>query len=149
MQLNTYLAFNGNCEQALTFYADIFDGKLELMRFRDAPPCEGMDAPPPDQIMHGCVTVGDYSLMGTDAMMSGPFQPITGAHVVINVDAVDKAEELFAALSRGRPDIHADGKDVLGGALRYLHRPFWHAVDDQLHSPGLTLAMDCTAHRWA
>ncbi|MEO7916993.1 MAG: VOC family protein [Dokdonella sp.] len=100
MQLNTYLAFNGNCEQALTFYADIFDGKLELMRFRDAPPCEGMEAPPPDQIMHGCVTMGDYSLMGTDAMMSGPFQPIAGAHVVINVDSVDKAEELFAALSR-------------------------------------------------
>lgn len=100
MQLNTYLAFNGNCEQALTFYADIFDANLELMRFRNAPPCEGMDAPPPDYIMHGCVTIGGCSVMGTDAMMAGPFQPITGAHVVITVDDVDKAEELFAALSR-------------------------------------------------
>ncbi len=38
MQLQSYLAFNGNCEEAINFYKDVFDGELEtLMRFKDAP----------------------------------------------------------------------------------------------------------------
>ncbi len=101
MKLNTYLQFNGNCEAALSFYADIFNGKLELMRFRDAPPCEGMDAPPPDNVMHGCVSFADQSLMGTDSTMGETAQPISGAHIVINIDDVTHAEELFAALAHG------------------------------------------------
>ena len=101
MKLNTYLQFNGNCEAALSFYADIFNGKLELMHFRDAPPCEGMPTPPPDHVMHGCVTFADQSLMGTDATMGEPAQVMSGAHIVINTDDATHAEELFAALALG------------------------------------------------
>lgn len=100
MKLNTYLQFNGNCEAALTFYGEIFNGKVELMHFRDAPPCEGMDAPPPDHVMHGCVTFADQTLMGTDATMAAAAEPMKGAHVVINTDDTEQAEELFAALAR-------------------------------------------------
>lgn len=101
MKLNTYLQFNGNCEAALSFYAEIFNGKVDLMRFRDAPPCEGMDAPPPDHIMHGCMTFADQSLMGTDATMGAQAESMKGAHVVINTDDATQAEEIFAALELG------------------------------------------------
>lgn len=38
MQLQSYLAFNGNCEEAINFYKDVFNGEIEtLMRFKDAP----------------------------------------------------------------------------------------------------------------
>ncbi len=38
MQLNPYLFFNGNCETALTFYAQCLDGKITAMqRNADAP----------------------------------------------------------------------------------------------------------------
>lgn len=113
MKLNTYLQFNGNCEAALNFYADIFDGKVELMRFRDAPPCEGMTAPPPDHVMHGCVTFADQSFMGTDATMSESAQPMSGAHVVINTADVTQAEELFAALAHN------------GSVQMPLEKTFW------------------------
>ncbi|MFZ2234763.1 MAG: VOC family protein [Dokdonella sp.] len=101
MKLNAYLQFDGNCEAAWSFYAEIFNGKVELMRFRDAPPCEGRDAPPPDHVMHGCVTFADQSLMGTDATMGAAAESMKGAHAVINTDDVTQAEYLFAALEPG------------------------------------------------
>ena len=32
MQLNPYLTFNGDCEQAFKFYAEVLGGKIEMMR---------------------------------------------------------------------------------------------------------------------
>ena len=38
MKLLTYLAFDGNCEGAMNFYKDIFDGEIVMLsRFKDMP----------------------------------------------------------------------------------------------------------------
>ena len=45
MRLNTYLSYDGNCEEAINFYKDILDAEITtFMRFADAPPT-AMDVP--------------------------------------------------------------------------------------------------------
>ena len=35
--VNPYLAFKGNCKEAMEFYKSVFGGELELMDFSSAP----------------------------------------------------------------------------------------------------------------
>lgn len=37
ISINPYLNFPGNCKQAMNFYKDIFNGKLDLMPFEGSP----------------------------------------------------------------------------------------------------------------
>ena len=39
MKCDVYLTFDGDCEEALTFYQDIFDGEFQvMMRYKEGPP---------------------------------------------------------------------------------------------------------------
>ena len=41
MQLNPYLSFNGQCEAAFTFYAQVLDGKnIAMLTYGDSPIAE-------------------------------------------------------------------------------------------------------------
>lgn len=44
--VNPYLTFNGNCEEAFTFYKSVFGGDFPYVgRFKEMPPIEGMNVP--------------------------------------------------------------------------------------------------------
>lgn len=102
MRLKHYLSFNGDCRQALTWYAELLGGQVVAMqRFGDTPGCEDLPDELKTRILHGRVDVGAFSLMGTDATPDHPYQGVTGAHVVIDLDDLEQAESLYAALSDG------------------------------------------------
>lgn len=60
-----YIHFQGNCAEAMAFYAVVFDGAVTMTRYRDAPDfapgTEGADL-----VMHATLTVADRILMGGD-----------------------------------------------------------------------------------
>ena len=61
-----YIHFQGQCAEALAFYATVFGGtNLQTMRYADGPeaPPAWQDSP---RIMHGQVTIGDGTLMASD-----------------------------------------------------------------------------------
>ena len=64
MQLNSYLTFNGNCEEAFHFYQQVLGGKIEAMIAHAGTPAE---AHTPvewrDKIMHARLNVGSSTLM--------------------------------------------------------------------------------------
>jgi PhnB protein len=67
VQLNAYLSFNGDCEEAFTFYAECLDGKLgEIFRYAGTPMAN--DVPPDwqNKVMHTSLTIGEHVLMGGD-----------------------------------------------------------------------------------
>lgn len=102
MKTNTYLQFNGNCEQALHFYQKALDAKLAmLMRYGDAPPdamsCKEMS----DKIMHGRLTFGDDCVIMASDSPPDRFSPPAGFSVSLNVETAKEAEQLFNALSEG------------------------------------------------
>lgn len=100
-----YLQFNGNCREAMEFYKNCFGGKLELMTFADAPEnaCPQGSMPDhmgKDNIMHACLTNGDFTLMASDNPMGAP---VMGDNISINIqcETIPQTQELFKALSEG------------------------------------------------
>ncbi|MFI8481105.1 VOC family protein [Pseudomonas sp. NPDC078700] len=103
MKINSYLTFDGNCEEAFNFYAQCLGGKIEgLMRFADIP-CEDAQIPPgsEERIMHMRLLVGDQVLMGSDSCPMQPYEGIKGNSVALNLDCTDEGERIFNALAKG------------------------------------------------
>ena len=101
MKIHAYLMFDGQCEAAFNRYAEVFGGKLELMRYADSP--EDMEVPAEYQqrVMHVCLTVGEQLLMASDNLPQYPYEGIKGCSVSLQVDSVPEAERLYEALSAG------------------------------------------------
>jgi PhnB protein len=99
MQLNPYLVFNGQCEEAFKFYEKVLGGKITGLMTHGNSPMASQVAPEwRDKIMHAHMTVGDYVLMGSDAPPQH-FQKPQGFSVSIVVKTTEEAERIFAALS--------------------------------------------------
>jgi len=99
MKLNTYLQFNGNCEEALKFYEKALGAKLVfMMRYGEAPASEQCSKEMAAKIMHGRIVAGDNVLMASDCPPDR-YQPPGGFSISVNVDSAAEAERYFAALS--------------------------------------------------
>jgi PhnB protein len=97
MQLTPYIMFNGNCEEAMNFYAGALGGEIKEFSRYEGSPAEGM-SDDKSKVMHARMVAGDSSIMGADAQ-----QPAQGnnVHLSLNFDSVEKGEKIFAALSEG------------------------------------------------
>jgi PhnB protein len=101
MQLNTYLVFNGRCEEAFKFYEQSLGGKIAAMFTHAGTPAA--EHVPPEwlkKIMHVRLEVGDCVLMGSDAPPDRYKQP-QGFSVNIAVEKPEEAERIFGALAEG------------------------------------------------
>jgi PhnB protein len=101
MQLNTYLLFDGNCEEAFHFYTKNLGGKVQsLMRFESSP--AAADVPPDWQrkVLHARIRIGDVVLMASDAP-PGRYSVPKGFAVTLGTDTPEEAERLFKVLASG------------------------------------------------
>ena len=99
MYLSSHLAFDGTCDEAMTFYANLFEGKVQFkMTWGEAP----MPSAPEDKdkIMHMSVTVGQTSIMCADSP-TGRHLKAQGIVESISISDLAKAESVFKALSEG------------------------------------------------
>lgn len=95
--INPYLTFPGNCEQAMTFYKDVFDGDLETMPYEESP----VDVPDDykNKLMHATLRFGKAVLMAADAQPGQEINFGDGIHISVNVPTVDLAEQYFNQLA--------------------------------------------------
>jgi PhnB protein len=101
VQLNTYLIFNGNCEEAFKFYERCLGGKIEAMMTHEGTPAAGqVPAEWSKKIMHARMTVDGYLLMGSDAPPE-QYRIPGGFSVNIGVKDAAQAERIFHALAEG------------------------------------------------
>jgi PhnB protein len=134
MQLNPYLLFNGNCEEAFNFYAKCLGGKIvAIARYEGSP--MGQSVPPEwsKKVMHARLTFGDAVLMGSDPP-PGHQEAMKGFQVNINLSDPTEADGVFQALAENGTVADADPEDVLGCPLRPADRSVRHALDDQLRA---------------
>lgn len=99
MQLNSYLHFNGRCEEAFKFYEKLLGGKIEAIFPHEGTPAA--EHVPPEwrkKIMHARLNVGDQVLMGSD-VPPGHYNQPQGFRVNISVKNPADAERIFKALS--------------------------------------------------
>ena len=103
--LNIYITFDGNCEEAFTFYKSVLGGEYaSIMRFSDLPPSQGMTIPEEHQkrIMHISLPVSeDHILMGSDigGDWAADFREGNNFSVSISADTREEADRLFHGLS--------------------------------------------------
>lgn len=102
MQLTPYIMFNGNCEEALNFYAQAFHGEIkDLMRFEGSP-VENMSADK-QKVMHAHFAVdGKIIFMAADGGDQGSSASKGGMmHLSINFQSGEEQQKVFEALSEG------------------------------------------------
>lgn len=102
MELAPYIIFNGNCEEALNFYAKALGGQIkDLRRYEEAPPGEAITKNK-QKVMHATFFANGLFFMASDAhdesSAPGKNGPI---HLSINFDSVEEEEKIFNALSQG------------------------------------------------
>lgn len=115
---NTYLTFNGNCEEAFKFYQSVFGGEFAYLgRFNEIPATENYQVPEADKnkVMHVSLPIGASILMGSDCGgdWAPSFQQGNNFSVSISADSKAEADKLFSELS-------ADGKITMP-----LNHTFW------------------------
>jgi PhnB protein len=97
-----YLAFDGNCAEAMRFYAKVLGGKLGMMTFAQSPFAEKCEREHLNRIMHARLELdGGVFLYAGDCPSHMPYNGIHGVSLAINYDTVAKAEEVFNALAEG------------------------------------------------
>ena len=101
MQLNTYVHFNGTCDEAFKFYEQVLGGRIEARStYGDAPPGPHSRPEMKDKIIHASIRIGDQVLMGSDAPPERAGQ-LQGFTLSLSAATPEEAERLFAALSAG------------------------------------------------
>jgi PhnB protein len=100
MEINPYLSFNGNCEEALSYYTQVLGAKTTfLMRNKEAPEMPG---PPEtaDKILHASFEIDGTRLMAADAPPQWYTKP-GGITISIGLKDATRADEIFTALAAG------------------------------------------------
>ena len=104
MTVQPYLFFDGKCEEAIDFYKQALDAKVDmLMRFSDSPEKPPEGAMPPgseNKVMHASFRVGETCIMASDGHCAGK-PSFQGFGLSIGANSDGEAEKLFTALSKG------------------------------------------------
>lgn len=103
--INPYINFNGNAEEAFTFYKSVFGGEFEnIVRFKDL---EGPDFPvaaeDADKIMRIELPIGENTLIANDVPTAlGPVSENENrSKIAVTADSREEAEAIFNGLSVG------------------------------------------------
>ena len=119
-----YLAFNGNCADAMRFYEAALGGKLEiLMSGGDSPMAAQIPKEYAQRILHARLALkgGGYLYAG-DAPAQMPYQGIHGVSLTLNYDSVAEAQRIF-------DDLAAGGKVTMAMQPTYWAKSFGMLID--------------------
>ncbi|HEY0330637.1 MAG TPA: VOC family protein [Rhodopseudomonas sp.] len=101
MQVNPYLFYDGNCEEAFNYYARVLGGEIEAMLTHEGTPAaEQVPADWVKKIMHARMSIDGEVLMASDAPPGSSGKP-AGFSVSLQVEEPARAEQVFAALADG------------------------------------------------
>ena len=102
--IQSYLFFNGSCEQAIEFYRKALGAEVEMtMRFKESP-----EPPPPgtvpagfeNKIMHASFRVGQTTVLASDGC-SADKADFEGFSLSLSVPNEAEADRVFNALANG------------------------------------------------
>ena len=101
MQVETYLFFEGRCEEALEFYRQALGAEVTaLIRFKESPEPGMCPSGSEEKVMHANLRIGDTTLMASDGGCEGQAD-FRGFSLSLSLTDTVQAERLFAALADG------------------------------------------------
>lgn len=103
--INPHINFNGNAEEAFTFYKSVFGGEFAMiMRFKDmASPEFPVADHEANKIMHIALPIGQNILMANDVpeSMGRTNENENRSKIAISAESREEADQLFNGLSAG------------------------------------------------
>lgn len=103
--INPHINFNGNAEEAFTFYKSVFGGEFtKVIRLKDLSsdefPVSAADA---NKIMHIALPIGGNVLMGNDVpeFMGKVNENENRSKISVSAESKEEADRLFNGLSAG------------------------------------------------
>jgi PhnB protein len=115
MQMHPYVNFDGQCEAALTFYAQCLGGQLgAIFHYAGTSLADQVPADWQDKVMHGSVTIGGQVLQGADVGPDRYEQP-QGFSLSLQMTSTTEADRIFHMLAKG------------GTIVMPLEKTFWAA----------------------
>lgn len=104
-QINPHVNFNGNAEEAFTFYKSVFGGEFaRVVRFKDLA-SSGMPIAEHEKnkIMHIALPIGHTILMANDVpeSLGRTNENENRSKIVITAESKEEADKLFNGLSAG------------------------------------------------
>ena len=103
--LNPYINFNGNAEEAFTFYQSVFGGEFgPIIRFKDLASAEfPVPEAEADKIMRITLPIGESVLIANDVpSFLGPVSENENrSKIAVTADTKEEVDKLFAGLSAG------------------------------------------------
>ena len=103
--INPYINFNGNAEEAFTFYKSVFGGEFaKIMRFKDfSGPGFAVTEKEANKIMYIALPIGKNLLMANDVpeILGQVNENEHRSKISISAESKEEADKLFNGLSAG------------------------------------------------
>ncbi len=130
--VNPYIAFKGNCQEAIDFYKDALGAEVLFSQpYGDSPMAE---MGPADAIMHATIKIGESNIMMCDDMRPEAGDAGGNIALAIGLNDVQKAKTMFDNL--------ADG----GNVTMPLDKTFWAEAFGMLTDKfGINWMINCDA----
>jgi PhnB protein len=101
MQVQSYLFFDGRCEEAIDFYKKTLGAEVGmLMRWKDSPDKSMCTPSNENKVMHASLKIGETRVMASDGRNTGNPE-FKGFALSVNAKDEADADRLFNSLSAG------------------------------------------------
>ncbi len=114
--ISSYLTFNGNCREAMTFYKECLGGELILQTIGESPMADKMPPQMKESILHSTLTNGGVIIMASDMASEHGIIKGNSVSLMLNCSSEEEIKNCYEKLSSG------------GKADHPLEDTFWGAV---------------------
>jgi PhnB protein len=114
--INSYMTFNGNCREAMTFYQQCLGGELIFQTIGESPLSEKMPKKMKDFILHSTLSKDSLLLMGSDMVPETGLIRGNSVSLLLTSDSEKELKSWYKKLSAG------------GQLTHPLQQNFWGAL---------------------
>lgn len=114
--INSYLTFNGNCREAMTFYKECLGGELIFQTIGESPLSDKMPKEMKNCILHSTLTSKGFVVMGSDMTPETGLKKGNSVSLMLNCSSEEEIRTIFDKLSED------------GTVKHNLETTFWGAL---------------------
>jgi PhnB protein len=114
--IQSYLTFNGNCLEAMTFYQECLGGELSVQTVGELPLTDPMPPCMKQCVLHATLIKNDLILTASDMVPEAGLIKGNAVSLLLNCNNETEARDYYTRLSAG------------GDAAHPLNNTFWGAV---------------------
>ncbi len=104
--ITTYLTFNGNCREAMTFYKNCLGGELNFQTIGESPISEKMPEKMKKCILHSSLSKDRFELMASDMVEEKGLIKGNAVSLMLNCSSEQEIKEFYQKLSEDGKQTH-------------------------------------------